>query len=39
MKLNIYLTVNDLASKFKSKAGLYNVPTKDGYIYLLPKQD
>ena len=39
MKSNRYLTVNDLASKFKSKAELYNVSNREGGIYLHPNQD
>ena len=32
-------TVNDLAVKSKSKIELYNVLTREGDIYLPPKQD
>ena len=33
------ITVSDLAAKFKSKAELYNILTREGEIYLPPKQD
>ena len=33
------LTVNDLSVKFKSKIELYNLLTREGDIYLPPKQD
>ena len=33
------ITVSDLAAKFKSKAELYNFLTREGEIYLPPKQD
>ena len=39
MEINNELTVNDLSAKFKSKTELYNVLTREGNIYLPPKQD
>ena len=37
--MNNNLTVNDLSVKFKSKIELYNVLTREGDVYLPPKQD
>ena len=39
MDMDHSLTVNDLSSKFKSKVELYNLLTREGDIYLPPKQD
>ena len=33
------LTVNDIATKWKSKTELYNILTREGNVYLPPKQD
>ena len=37
--MNNQLTVNEISAKFKSKSELYNVLTREGSIYLPPKQD
>ena len=39
MEMNNTLTVNDISAKFKSKIELYNLLTREGDIYLPPKQD
>ena len=39
MDLDQILTVNDLSVKFKSKIELYNLLTREGNIYLPPKQE
>ena len=39
MEMNNQLTVNEISAKFKSKSELYNVLTREGSIYLPPKQD
>ena len=39
MEINNKLAVNNLLAKFKSKTELYNVLTREGNIYLPPKQD
>ena len=33
------LTVNDIATKWKSKTEIYNILAREGNVYLLPKQD
>ena len=38
MESNEDLTVSDLAAKFKSKIEIYNVLTREGNVYLPPKQ-
>ena len=39
MEMHSNLTVNDLSVKFKSKTELYNMLTREGDLYLPPKQN